>query len=289
MNKMHILLRQLNLEDELPTLMNATIKKVTVNLDDCYRFFLQSENCIPYDEYIRFEKGLAQFPYPASFEVDVSEQIYLKEEVLKYANLFIKRLIDRMPQYASLQGMPIEYDKDTIVIKVVNEILLKTTSTFSKYLRLELIDAGFNLNVRSEIDQENETYRKVKNDMDTKIEINMPTPIIKEEAKPVVKQPFRRQKNEYTYITLNEVKQDIQYATIRGFIFKTDMTKIKSGKHIQTLWVTDYTDSIIVKRFEGARATLEDLQKVAKGNVFVTVSGEIKYKYWLSFAAALYI
>ena len=55
---------------------------MTVNLDDCYRFFLQSENCTPYDEYIRFEKGLAQFPYPASFEVDVNEQIYLKEEVL---------------------------------------------------------------------------------------------------------------------------------------------------------------------------------------------------------------
>ena len=46
---------------------------------------------------------------------------------------------------------------------------------------------------------------------------------------------------------------------ITGYVFKTDLIKIKSGKHIQSLWVTDYTDSIIVKRFENnSKNTLEE-------------------------------
>ena len=52
MNKMHILLKQLHLLDELPTLMNAKITKVTVNTEDCYRFFLRSDLPIPFEEYI---------------------------------------------------------------------------------------------------------------------------------------------------------------------------------------------------------------------------------------------
>ena len=64
MNKMHILLKQIQMYDELPTLMNAQMKKVTVNLDDCYRFFLQSELAIPFEEYVRFEKALLSFTYP---------------------------------------------------------------------------------------------------------------------------------------------------------------------------------------------------------------------------------
>ena len=277
MNKMHILLRQLNLEDELPTLMNATIKKVTVNLDDCYRFFLQSEDCIPYEEFIRFEKGLQSFPYKASFELEVREQLYLKEELLQYAKYCMIKLANSMQQYSFIPSLPIDFEKDTLTIKVVNEIQNKTTQTFTKYLQSELSDCGFEVYVKAQIDEENDDYKKIKEEMEANPEIIISAPIKQEEVKPVVKQPFRRPKNEYTPIRIDEIKQDVQYATIRGFIFKADMTKIKSGKHIQSLWVTDYTDSILVKRFESARAPLEDLQKVAKGNCFVQVSGEVKY------------
>lgn len=277
MNKMHILLKQIQMYDELPTLMNAQMKKVTVNLDDCYRFFLQSELAIPFEEYVRFEKALLSFPYPSSVEFEIDSKIYLKEEVLKYATLLMNRLIDKMPQYQSLLGMPLEYDKDTLVIKVVNDILLKNTNSFCSYLKNELSDLGFDILVKAEIDKENETYKQIIEEMNQPKEIVVSEPVIKEEVKPAFKQPFRRPKNEYTYIHLNEIKQDVQYVSVKGYIFKTDMTKIKSGKHIQSLWLTDYTDSIVVKRFESARCPLEELQKVAKGNCFVSVSGEVKY------------
>ena len=218
MNKMHILLRQLNLEDELPTLMNATIKKVTVNLDDCYRFFLQSEDCIPYEEFIRFEKGLQSFPYKASFELEVREQLYLKEELLQYAKYCMIKLASSMQQYSFIPSLPIDFEKDTLTIKVVNEIQNKTTQTFTKYLQSELSSCGFEVYVKAQIDEENDDYKKIKEEMEANPEIVMSAPIKQEEVKPVVKQPFRRPKNEYTPIRIDEIKQDVQYATIRGFI-----------------------------------------------------------------------
>ena len=234
MNKMHILLRQLQLENELSTLMDASINKVTVNQDDCYRFFLQSEKCIPFDEFIRFEKGMTLFPYEASFEFDVSEKLYLKEEVVKYAKYLSLKLVDQQPQFSYITQLPLEYDKDTLMYKVVNEIQLRTITTFTKQLQNDLYRYGFDIHVKAEIDEENDDYKKIKEEMETQPEIVFEQPLIKEEVKPVQKQPFfRRQKNEYPLISLNEVKQDVQYVTIRGFIFKTDMTKTMINNYVK--------------------------------------------------------
>ncbi len=64
---------------------------------------------------------------------------------------------------------------------------------------------------------------------------------------------------------------------IKGYVFKTDMIVTKSNKHIQSLWVTDYTDSIIVKRFENnSTNSLEELKSLGKGNVWVKVRGEVR-------------
>ena len=48
------------------------------------------------------------------------------------------------------------------------------------------------------------------------------------------------------------------------------MIKTRAGKHIQSLWVTDYTDSIIIKRFENnSNNSLEELKVIGKGGVWV--------------------
>mgnify|MGYP002518081371 CR=1 FL=1 len=89
MNKMQILLRQLELENDLPVLSNAEIKKVTVNQNDCYHFFIASNEIIPFEEYRRFEKQLQTFPYPAKVSFEVTTPLYLKEEVLNYVDVIV--------------------------------------------------------------------------------------------------------------------------------------------------------------------------------------------------------
>ena len=65
--------------------------------------------------------------------------------------------------------------------------------------------------------------------------------------------------------------------TIQGYVFKTELIKTRAGKHIQTLWITDYTDSIMVKRFENNTTnTLEDIKVLDKGKVWIKATGEIR-------------
>ena len=61
---------------------------------------------------------------------------------------------------------------------------------------------------------------------------------------------------------------------ITGKIFKQELTTFKSGKHILTLYVTDYTSSIIVKIFESKKYPLEYLQSF-KDNQRVKIRGVI--------------
>ena len=65
---------------------------------------------------------------------------------------------------------------------------------------------------------------------------------------------------------------------IQGYVFKEESKKVKSGKTIQSLYVTDYTNSIVVKRFENKGGnSVEEMNKVKKGNVWVRVKGNVEY------------
>lgn len=39
---------------------------------------------------------------------------------------------------------------------------------------------------------------------------------------------------------------------------------MKSGKTLQMLYISDYDDAIVAKRFEGARCPIEEIQAVKK-------------------------
>lgn len=276
MNKMHILLRQLQLEDELPILNEAVIEKVTVNQNDCYHFFIQSDQCLPFDEYRRFQKQLTGFPYPAQASFHVKMPLYAKEEVIAYTRFFCQQLSLEAPQWSFAYDLPVQFEKDTVVFEAVNEIQLTSLKGFELRLEKALETVGFQVNVKIKIDEKNEDYQKIIEEMSATKEIAIEKPkVVENQTKP--QKPFFRHRNDYVTIRLDEVKQDVQFANIRGFVFKTDLTKTKSGRHIQTLWVTDYTDSILVKRFDGARVSVEEMQKIGKGNVWIEASGEIKY------------
>lgn len=46
-----------------------------------------------------------------------------------------------------------------------------------------------------------------------------------------------------------------------GHIFSIDNRVMKSKKTLQMLYISDYEDAIVAKRFEGARCPLEEIEK----------------------------
>ena len=123
-------------------------------------------------------------------------------------------------------------------------------NNFFKQLGVELL-------VDFYVNKQNEDYLKIINQMenDAKKTVDIQPTVsntpVKKENKYV---PYNSKKyNDVIALKLNEISGDLPNVSVQGYVYKTDLTKIRSGKHIQSFWITDYTDSILCKRFENAR------------------------------------
>lgn len=275
MNPMEILMIQLDIT-HLDHLAQATLEKVTVNQNDCYHFFIKSDDIIPFDEYRQFQEALKQFIYPASARLQVINPLYPKDVVIQYATYFRLLLLQDYPKFLMAKELALDYQEDTLMLICISELQVDVLAPLANLLETKLKEAGFDIFVRCQLDETDKTYLKIKEEMEEKVEVmvNAPKKVVSASAP---QKPIYRQKREYERILIKDIDNQTMHVCIEGFIFKTDMVKTRQDRHIQSLWLTDYTDSIIVKRFEDARNTMDVFNEVAKGNCWVVVQGEVKY------------
>ena len=62
MNKLIILLKQLNIIEDVNVLLHASLKKVIVHHDSHYTFYILSKDLIPFTEYQRLLDHCLDFP-----------------------------------------------------------------------------------------------------------------------------------------------------------------------------------------------------------------------------------
>lgn len=86
----------------------------------------------------------------------------------------------------------------------------------------------------------------------------------------------RYKKEEPALVKIADLQVGLDQVSIEGHIFEIDNRMTKSGKTLQMLYISDYEEAIVAKRFEGRRHSLEDLEAVKKG-MFVRLSGEVVY------------
>ena len=145
-------------------------------------------------------------------------------------------------------------------------------------------DVGIDKNFDFYIDEENDVFKDIKEEMEAYEPVEIDLSLIQKPDKPASEQNNYknnyRQKNAAIDMKIEEITNQTMdnNIVIKGFVFKTEMIKTRAGKHIQSLWVTDYTDSIIVKRFENnSNNSLEELKVIGKGGVWVKVRGEARF------------
>ena len=84
MNKLIILLKQLNIIEDVNVLLHASLKKVIVHHDNHYTFYILSKDLIPFTEYqLLLDHGL-DFPYPAEFVICYDDFNFESKDVSLY-------------------------------------------------------------------------------------------------------------------------------------------------------------------------------------------------------------
>ena len=279
MNKMLILLQQLHLENEVMQLKQAHIEKVVVNADNSYVFYIAAPHIVPLEEIRILFSAKNEFPYPCDFIFDWMSS-YTPQDVKEYALFIFSGLKNRFPQIEFIKEENLSFDENTLNIEVLNEIQLSQLQhlykIFDKYFNKFGIQIGFH----AYIDHNNEAYQSIQEEMNALNEVQVDQKTFDHVEQQVIEKKPRYQsyKKEYFSLTIDEIDETVKEVMIQGYVFKEDSKKVKTGKTIQSLYVTDYTNSIVVKRFENKGGnSLEELNKVKKGGVWVRVKGNVEY------------
>ncbi|HZG81342.1 MAG TPA: exonuclease domain-containing protein, partial [Brevibacillus sp.] len=77
-------------------------------------------------------------------------------------------------------------------------------------------------------------------------------------------------------IPIQEIQEEERRVTIQGAVFNVELKELRSGRHLLTFCVTDYTDSLTVKIFSRDKEDVKMLE-VLKDGMWVKVRGSVQH------------
>ena len=280
-NRILILLENLKIEDKVEMLKKATLQKVKVTHNDTYFFAIESETYIPFVEYQTMLQSTSNFPFPCSFSLTYKKAIEIQEDMRHYVGYILELLKKEYPMCSALTVEQIKVE-NVISVEACNEIQLEQLQSIKTVFIEAFKQIGIEKNVSFFIDESNEVFKNIQQEMESfqPIAVDM-SKIEKEEPKQNSYQPQNyRRKNTMQEMAIDDIDNNTmeKNLVIRGYVFKTDSIITRAGKMIQSLWITDYTNSIIVKRFENNSGnSREEMKVIGKGKVWVKVRGEARF------------
>ena len=128
-------------------------------------------------------------------------------------------------------------------------------------LKLYFYDLGYRKNIEMKYKENN------MNDVvaEEKEALAVPKAPAVENNKPQGKTYYRPRKKEYTELKIEDLEDGLTAIKFKGKIFKVDERKTKTGITIQTLYVKDENDAVVVKFVEGRKFDLNALKENQEG------------------------
>jgi len=81
-------------------------------------------------------------------------------------------------------------------------------------------------------------------------------------------------------VPIQEIKEEERRIVIQGTVFNAELKELKSGRHILTFHLTDYTDSLTVKIFSRDKEDVKMLEAIKEG-MWVKVRGSVQHDTFL--------
>ncbi|MGN1391408.1 MAG: PolC-type DNA polymerase III, partial [Sharpea porci] len=282
MDYMKILLQQLAVE-EFQELHDAKLAKVEVSRNGHYTFDVESHTLLPLDAVMALLKAKDHFPYPCDFHFQ--PQLCESQDILTYARYVFESLSATYPEINSMNLEELQLDHHILVLKACNALHKTQLESLEDILLQRFHSFGIDLHIVVEISSNNKDYEKISHEMQKANVVQVDKKAIEAiQHAPSNTQPSftpkgnGSYKKEYTYTHLKDLDATMRDVAIQGYVFRSETITTRNGRQIQTLYVTDYTDSILVKRFEDKNKNApEELAKLAKGGKWVKLKGTLEF------------
>lgn len=277
-DKITILLEQLKIEGKVDQLHHASLTRVNVDKQNNYRFFINHSSLLPFDEYFVLNSHKENFPYPIEFEFEYDQIEYDKHNLELYLGYFVNDFARKYPSFSSINLKNIQID-EKIRIKLFNELILAQSNEVGIYLKNLIKDAGIMTQVEFVLDEKDPKYQELIKEMTAPVEATaVVPPTVQKPETPVKKSYFNYSAKSAIKYQIDEIHAGTMEPNImiEGYVFGVEEIETRKKTKIQTLKVTDYTSSILVKRFEN-KSNSDSIKVLSKGKVWVRVCGELRY------------
>ena len=168
------------------------------------------------------------------------------EFYIEFENRYVNYFVEKYSDVKDFRFLHPYLENDTICFSTRDESRLAALNLALPSLMEKLEDVG----ITQEI-----VCKKVEDDIEIETaKVQVSTPVVKQE--PVKKQyPSSNsyKKESATTYKIADLRVGYSNVQIEGHIFDIDNRVMKSGKTLQMLYISDYDDAIVAKRFEGAR------------------------------------
>ena len=178
---------------------------------------------------------------------------------------YIQHFVSLHPTLRIFQDSLPSLEKKYLIYHIANEtdrdIAIQNKHLLEEFLK----NCGFQLAITVE---------------EMKVSVKIPTVKMKEEA-PKPTQVYEEKKaysfkpkkkkglDGYVPFSIHDISEECHDIRIHGKIFDSEVRTLRNGKDIQTLWIADDDDAIIMKRFERGSITKEVLNEIGAGDCVV--------------------
>ena len=203
--------------------------------------------------------------------------------VRAYFTNFIMRKYENTAALEGLKKIKVQLKDNSIVIPVTTDIQVSLFASINDELHTYFHNAGFNLaiDVQKNSVDEDELLNRINAKKNQRIEESA----LKAQAYDNEMQKYEnatvltnqtKYKKAYDKVTLHELRDDDQLVQIEGKVFYIEVQPVRNNKNIYTFYITDNTDSLELKVFEGKRFSKEELENIKKGSL-IQVNGGMIY------------
>lgn len=206
-------------------------------------------------------------------QVDLTIRCEQNVADLLEVNSYIQRFVSKRMNLKIFQDSLPSLEEDRYLVYRIADEVARDQAIQNKHLLQEFLTrCGFQLEIHIE---------------EMKVAAAIPTVKMKNEAPKPVK-VFEEKKNynykpkgkkgldTYVPFAIHDITEECHGIRIHGKIFEIEIRTLRNGKDIQTLWIADEDDAIIMKRFERGAVTKEVLNEIKIGDCVVAY-GNVEY------------
>ncbi len=189
---------------------------------------------------------------------------------------YISHFVSLYPQYKEFKENIPSLDQKFLIYKIADEKERDRVIQRKHLVEEFLTSCGFHITIMAADLKVNSTVASVK----VRAQEGKPVKVFEEKKSYQAKPRGKKGLDTYAPFHICDIVETCYQIRIKGKIFDSETRTFRNGKDIQTLWIADTDDAIVMKRFERGATTKEVLQEIGTGD-FVCAYGNVEYDSYL--------